>query len=152
MATFKGYIFVLFLFPIVIVGQINCKLDEKKINHYINDPSLPKIVKEYYNGQFKASDDNKTFILLDTLTSKNDYFFPFYFSIFNKIANESDGALSEVMGKYCFKNLYQYPKEIFIFFPVVNIYLSFIKRDKLFLRRNGEKQSLSGQYCIKSLL
>ena len=86
------------------------------IADYLNDPKLPRIGNEYYLKKFTASDDSLTFNLLDTLTSRNDHFFPFFFSIFNGILIKSDGALSEVMGDYCFRIVSNYPNEIFVFF------------------------------------
>jgi hypothetical protein len=112
------------------MGQMNYEPDSIQINKYLNDPMLPKIVNDFYLGNFHASDDKQTFILLDTLTSKNDHFFPFYLKIFNGIAKKSDGALSEVMGSYCFDLILNYPKEIFQFFTenkdFISLYSSFL--------------------------
>jgi hypothetical protein len=55
----------------------------------------------YYKGNIKLSDDDKTFELLKVLTSSKSELLPFYYYVFNKICLESDGALSEVLGKYC---------------------------------------------------
>jgi hypothetical protein len=140
MTILKRNIFLFLLSPMIGIGQTNYTLDTNKINYYLSDSSLPKIVKEYFNGHFTAKDDDKTFILLDTLTSKNDHFFPFYFSIFNSIVNKSDGALSEVMGEYCFKCIYHYPKETFLYFTENNNYIklyAFFIGYELYFKESG---------------
>jgi hypothetical protein len=49
---------------------------------------------------------------MDSITSKNkdtrDYFFP----VFRKIVDKSDGALAEVVGSYVLEYVKKYPKEL----------------------------------------
>jgi hypothetical protein len=47
------------------------------------------------DGKIKASDDNPTFRILDSLCCKNIRDRDFYFKVANKIRQQSDGALSE---------------------------------------------------------
>lgn len=60
-------------------------------------------VLKYYNGEFKVSDDDRTFDLLKILSSKTDDkdVASLYVYLFNKIMKVADGALSEVMYEYC---------------------------------------------------
>ena len=102
MKNTEHLLFLLILHPFSAIGQESYKSDSAMIANYLSDPKLPGIVNEYYYKKFTASDDSMSFNLLDTLTSRNDHFFPFYFSIFNGIVIHSDFALAEAMGGYCF--------------------------------------------------
>lgn len=82
---------------------------EKEI--FLNNSNVNKLALDYYNGNFKASDDEQTFRLLDTLTHKNDNFQLYYF-LFNNICTTSDGALSEIIGPYCLKMVLNQPSYV----------------------------------------
>lgn len=97
-------------------GQETSFLDSIQINKFLENPKLNKNIKDFYSGQFKVSDDNKTQELLDTITEKNVEFFPVYFNTLNKIVQHSDGALAEMLPEFCFKMIYNYPIETFKFF------------------------------------
>lgn len=60
-------------------------------------------VVKYYKGEFTVSDDDRTFDLLETLSSEPEDkdAAPLYIYLLNKIAKASDGALAEVMWEYC---------------------------------------------------
>lgn len=58
----------------------------------------------FFEGRFKLSDDNRTFTLLDTISSfrrNNEKFRSFYFYVFSQICIKSDGSVSESLGNYC---------------------------------------------------
>jgi hypothetical protein len=79
---------------------------------YLQDPNTDPLVISFCRGKFNLSDNANTLKLLDRLTQKNDKYFPFYFYVFNKICENSGGALGELMGEYCFRFCVNYPKEI----------------------------------------
>lgn len=83
-------------------------MSQKEKENFLNNSNVNKLALDYYNGNFKASDDEQTFRLLDTLTHNNEYF-PLYYFLFNEICAVSDGALSEAMGPYCLKMLLNEP-------------------------------------------
>ena len=85
----------------------------KKIpaSYYLNNPYLPAAVIAHYRGEFKVSDDNATFALLDEVDKASDQVRPFYFLALCRIVAISDGALSEVMGGYVLGYLEKYPGE-----------------------------------------
>ena len=57
-----------------------------------------------YQGKIVVSDNNESFELLDKLCHKvSGAKQALYFLLFSKIMEESDGALSEVMGEYCMR-------------------------------------------------
>lgn len=138
---------ILFLFICVILCNINLfatneitvnlrcdtlyweNLTTKEKQDIINNSKVYKDAVEYLNGRFKATDDARTFMLLDSITSINNQFAPLYLHIFNKICN-SDGAISEVMGKYC---------ERIILSNVCYTFNYFIKNDKKYYLMYAEK-------------
>ena len=116
MNTIQRCCLLLFLLPWFVNGQEIYELDSLARNKFLHDPALPQIVKDYFHGNFRATDNDKTFQLLDTLTKGSNHFFKFYFYLFNSIITESDGALAEVLGGYCFSMIYNHPDEILAFF------------------------------------
>jgi len=57
----------------------------------------------YYKGNFRFTDDEKSLQLLKILTSnpENGNIKALYFYLFNKICTKADGAASEGLGNYC---------------------------------------------------
>lgn len=110
------------LFPLILV-QPSAVFAHKDFKYWENFTPAEKknllshkdVYKDaiaFYNGEFKASDDDRTFRLLDTLT-QSDRYLTFYFYLFNQIVTTSDGALSEVMGQYCIRITNRYPAYVF---------------------------------------
>ena len=64
---------------------------------------IDKNAIEFYEGKLKIGDNNQTIALLNTLSvlSNKGNLSPFYFFLFNRVCNEADGALSEMLGDYC---------------------------------------------------
>lgn len=60
---------------------------------------------DLYKGNFKVCDNTRTEILLDSLSllSTDIKIKALYFYLFNQICLEADGALSEMLGRYCQK-------------------------------------------------
>ncbi len=79
-------------------------------------------VVNYYKGELKFTDDEKSSRLLDTLTSesKNGNAKALYFYIFNDICAKSDGAISEILGKYCQKIMLNDPLYVLNYFSTHN--------------------------------
>ncbi len=69
----------------------------------LNSKHIDKYAIEFYDGKLKIGDNNQTIELLNTLSllSNKGNLSPFYFFLFNRICNEADGALSEMLGDYC---------------------------------------------------
>ena len=83
-------------------------MSQTEKEHFLNNSNINKLALDYHSDNFKVTDDEQTFRLLDTLTHNNE-FFPLYYFLFNKICAVSDGALSEVMGPYCLKMMLNQP-------------------------------------------
>jgi hypothetical protein len=89
-------------------------LNGQPISFYINHPDLDSLIRDFYYGKFLPSDDDNTFRLLDLITQKHSVLYPFYFHCLNQILNYADGALAEIMGKYCLRMVQSYPNYFFI--------------------------------------
>ena len=59
-------------------------------------------------------DNEVTFNCMDSLTSENSDTREFYFPVFNKIVDKSDGALSEIVGQYIMRYVREFPKDFAI--------------------------------------
>jgi len=93
------------------------------------DSSINKDAINFLQNKWKPSDDEKTFLFLDTITSlrkcpsKNR---AFYFHVFNKICLKADGSLAEVIGDYCLNILIEVPDYVIDYFlknrQIMNLY------------------------------
>ena len=85
------------------------EINGKSILFYLEHPDIDTYSKMFYQGQFDVSDDSLTFAMLDSVLTKNTETRDFYLYIFNCVLRITDGALSEMMGKYCRAYLKNYP-------------------------------------------
>jgi hypothetical protein len=80
--------------------------------YYLADIKLRTIGQLILSDSIAPSDNYITFSCMDSITSRNkqtrDYFFP----VFIKIVEKSDGALAEVVGSYILNYTKSYPKEL----------------------------------------
>lgn len=101
---------ILLLFTINLYGQ--APLD---LNVYLNNNKISKAAKDYYAGKFKATDNSKTFSIIDSLKTKNDIARPFYIFLVSKIIDKSDGSLSEAVGISCKDFIESHPDNLIDF-------------------------------------
>ncbi|MDP4240689.1 MAG: hypothetical protein Q8904_14595 [Bacteroidota bacterium] len=115
------------------------KIEQESILH---SPQIDKNAIKYYHGSFKATDNQSTESLLNKIISEKN---PtketvFYFHILNQICLKSDGALSEILGKYCMKFLLRNPVLVLRYFQqnkkVEKIYGEFIGSE-LYFKEEG---------------
>jgi hypothetical protein len=85
------------------------------INAYLKNPEIPKVAKIYYVGKFRASDDDSTFSILDSLSTKNNAARPFYILLVSKMAKSADGALSEELWFECEAFFEKHPDDLIEF-------------------------------------
>jgi hypothetical protein len=76
---------------------------------------VSKNAKDFYNGKFKASDDARTFSIIDSLKTKNNLTRPFYIYLSSKMLDKADGALSEKLGTSCKNLTEQHPDHLIDF-------------------------------------
>jgi len=76
----------------------------------------------YYKGYFRFTDNEKSFQLLDTLTSEPEQMNikALYFYLFNKICAKADGAVAEELGNYCQKIVINDPIYVLNYFSSNN--------------------------------
>lgn len=115
-------------------------LDGKPIEFYLDHPATKEIVKDFYQGEFLPTDDDKTFDLLDVLVEKQEDIYPFYFHCMNSIIRYSDGAISEIMGVPAQKMVYNYPAYTFSYFKdhaeIFEKYIELIGYE-MYFQKNG---------------
>jgi hypothetical protein len=78
---------------------------------YLSDLPTKTVGELILADSIKAADNEVSFRCLDSLTSPNPASRAFYFTVFKKIMDHSDGALSEVVGEFSKKYIEAYPKE-----------------------------------------
>ncbi len=71
------------------------------VDTYLSDNRVPAVAKAYYQGTFRAEDDDRTFSIIKGLQSPDNELRPFYIVLVSKMIPESDGALSEVLFAAC---------------------------------------------------
>ncbi len=71
------------------------------INFYLDNKQVSKTAKDFYHDKFKATDNTKTFSIIDSLKTTNNLTRPFYIYLVSKIIGKTDGALSESLGVSC---------------------------------------------------
>ena len=96
----------------------------------ILDKCSSALIKDFYEGKLRPTDDDKTWELLKELTVANDTCFPLYFYLFNKIFYKSDGALGEMVSEFCVDFLAKFPKEVLTFFQREREFLPFFLWDR----------------------
>ena len=72
-----------------------------EINNYLKSAMISEVAKNYYKGEFRASDDDSTIGIIDSINTTNHFTRPFYLLLVSKIMVHSDGALSEVLSLSC---------------------------------------------------
>ncbi|PXX97941.1 hypothetical protein DF185_16515 [Marinifilum breve] len=78
----------------------DCTIYEQPISLYLNNKKVDSIVVDFCEGRIYPSDDEITFNLLESLTKKSDELAPLYYTCFEYLCSQSDGALGEIMGMY----------------------------------------------------
>jgi hypothetical protein len=69
-----------------------------EIKGYLKNKDVSIAAKDFYSGKFKASDDERTLSILDSLKTQNNATKPFYIYLVSIMMDKSDGALSEALG------------------------------------------------------
>jgi hypothetical protein len=83
----------------------------KPVSYYINNKRCAGLAIDFYNGEFRPSDNNATDQLLNYATTSNDTLRPFYRWCLNKTIEISDGALADHVGLPAKRYAEKFPKE-----------------------------------------
>lgn len=122
-----------------------------KMDMYLASTSISTTAKDYYRGAFKASDDQRTFAIMDSLETKNNASRPFYLFLVSKMIDHSDGALGEALCGTCAAFLEEHPSNFIAYLNSLPAAARYKKMDKWALTAAGEYLiSCEGKemYCI----
>jgi len=127
----KINIFQVMTFLLFLVLLLNCQtgthqtqkepiyweeFNESKKKEIIESSSTNDLVRRYYKGSYKISDDDTITILLDTLVNIRGEQAALYFFLFNKICDKADGAVGELVSCYCHEVILNSPVYVFNYF------------------------------------
>ena len=85
----------------------------KPVKFYIDNPRCSPIAIDFYQGQFRPTDNNTTAALLSLATTNDNQLRPFYRWCLNKTIQIQDGALAEYTGVPARQYAEKFPKEFF---------------------------------------
>jgi hypothetical protein len=86
-------------FLLLLILSTKCGAQNKnELVLFLKNKNISKVAKDYYQGKFKATDNAKTFSILDSIGTKNSQTRPFYLYLVTQMMKTSDGALSEELG------------------------------------------------------
>ena len=85
----------------------------KPVRFYVDNPKCSPIAKDFYQGQFRPTDNNITTALLNLVTTDDNSLRPFYRWCLNKTIQIQDGALAEYTGVPARQYAEKFPKEFF---------------------------------------
>jgi|694.fasta_scaffold124463_5 hypothetical protein len=85
----------------------------KPVKFYIENPNCSPIAIDFYQGQFRPTDNNTTAALLNLVTTNDNKLRPFYRWCLNKTIQIQDGALGEYTGVPARKYAEKFPVEFF---------------------------------------
>ena len=92
----KLFLFSFLFCSIKLFGQ-----PPDSLSFYLINKQISKTAKDFYYKKFKASDDERTFSITDSLETSNNITRPFYIFLVSKMLDRSDGALAEGLGVSC---------------------------------------------------
>lgn len=108
----------------ISVAQNNCSLGETRYglingrdsSFYLSRNDIDNTSKLFFQGKHKLYDDDKTFAILDSLSTPNSITRPFYFYNFYTVMLNADGAIYEAIGDYFSVYAKEYPEELVCIF------------------------------------
>ena len=90
----------------------------KPVKFYIDNPKCSPIAIDFYQGQFRPTDNNTTAALLILVTTDDNNLRPFYRWCLNKTIQIQDGALAEYTGVPARQYAEKFPKEFFQYMDI----------------------------------
>ncbi len=107
----KYYLIVFFLIVFSGFSFSQDTLREPYHYYYLSDLSLKEVGTLMLTDSIHPSDNKITFDLMDHISECEIGEFPFYFSVFNQIVKQADGAVAETVGSYIWRLIKKRPKE-----------------------------------------
>ncbi len=98
-------------------------LNGVSLNFYLNHRGIDGIAKKFYKGEGDIKNQQVLNTISDSLISCNSEVRPFYFFLFNRIVDISDGPFDERIALRCKEYIEKYPCDFFSSFnqPELNI-------------------------------
>lgn len=104
---------------VVVNAQDSLKLKEEVLDslsdpysyYYLSNQPIENNARLILIDSIYPSDNKITFDSMDSLSSKNVKTRNFFFKVFIKILDKTDGALSEAVGSYVLQYIERYPEE-----------------------------------------
>ena len=135
------------------------EMSAEQQQYVLSSSGVAPIVKEYVTAPWAVSDDDKTFSLLDQLTSacSERGVQALYFYYFNSILVKADGALGEPMPEYVYTLIDRDPEFVFNYLQnhpelreryVLNLALYFYFHDDVNLQAS---EQLTRKHCSKDI-
>lgn len=107
-------IFIFLFGGLVVYGQTHEKdsLRNPFSEYYLTDLNLREVAHLIVTDSIQPLDNIVTFNILDSIAEGNQSTRNYFSDAFDVIILKSDGALSEVIGQYCIKSIYNNPNEL----------------------------------------
>lgn len=98
-------------------------LNGLEMSYYLNHAGVDEGAKKFYKGEISIKNQQVLYSLTDSLIFCNPEVRPFYFFIFNRVLEISDGSFDELLALKCKDYIERYPCDFFNCFnqPELNI-------------------------------
>ena len=100
---------------LVHIASFSFAQNKTELDMFLKTKNVSKAAKDYYQGKFKASDDARTFSILDSMETTNSQTRQFYLYLATQMMQNSDGALSEELGLRAKDYVEQHPNWALVF-------------------------------------
>lgn len=111
------------------IEQTNGELVLMPDSYYLSHLNIPDSAKLLYTRSIIPMDDYYTFAVFDSLETANDTLLPFYFYTTLIISEQSDGAVSEMVGSTIYAFAYQHPQTLQKLLALPNVIKGQTNRD-----------------------
>ncbi len=111
------------------IEQTNGELVLMPDSYYLSHLNIPDSAKLLYTRSIIPMDDYYTFAVFDSLETANDTLLPFYFYTTLIISEQSDGALSEMVGLTMHGYAMHHPKRLSQLLALPNVIKGQTNRD-----------------------
>jgi hypothetical protein len=79
------------------------------IDFYLKHKNIDNVAKMFYKGEYAIYDDEGTFAIIDSVMTTNVETQPFYFFVFNRVMDLSDGSVAEFISTRCTQYIKTFP-------------------------------------------
>ncbi len=102
-------------------------LNGVSLNFYLNHKGIDELSKKVYKGDININSQDVLYHISDSLISSNPEVRPFYFFLFNRIVDLSDGTFDELIALRCKEYIEKYPCDYFNSFNQPELDINVVK-------------------------